>query len=283
MLKLEFMDQRQPGIWLVESEFRIGSEGRNHLVLADEGVSDNHAVIRLEDGHAYLSDLKSFKGTSVNGQKITERFQLRAGDHVAIGSVEFELVESQSSNARNVGAKVKSDWTLMALSGEHKGRTFPMNGVITIGRSANCEIVINNEHLSRRHAELNLKNGLLRIIDLNSSNGTKVNGVKITDQPLKPGDKISFEDVVFLVTGPAVDLSSLPEEDDEATVFRTIAPMPKAPPKPRPAAPKATASAAAVETQVSAPEPKSSMLPMVVGGILVLALVIIGLVMSGVV
>ena len=285
MLKLEFVDQRKPGVWLVETEFRIGADSRNHLVLADDGVSDNHAVIQVEGPHVYLSDLKSYKGTQVNGQPVRERFQLRPGDKITIGTVEFELSESQSSG-RQVGSTVKSDWTLMALSGENKGKSYPMVGSMTIGRSNKCDIVVNDEHMSRRHAEVNLKGGQLRIIDLNSSNGTRVNGIKITDQPLKPGDKITFDQVTFLVTGPAVGGAIQPDDDEEdATVFR-VAPMPTAAPKPQAASRSAasTASAQKVEAQVTAAtEKKSAALPIAIGVVLIVALGIAGAFMAGVV
>lgn len=291
MLKLEFKDHRKPGIWLVESTFKIGSSPRNHLVLTDDGISEFHAEIRLEDGHSYLSDLKSFKGTFVNGQKITERFQLRAGDAVSIGGVEFELIESQSQSARKTAAGAKADWTLMALTGEHKGKTFPMHGSVTIGRSSQSDISINDEHMSRRHAEVSLKNGVLRIIDLNSSNGTRVNGVKITDQVLKPGDKISFDQVTFLVTGPAnAPDVAVPDDDDEVTVFRGVASMPKAPATPRPVASSSatvqstarTSSASAAPVTEHGNDEGSSKLPMIVVGVIVVIILAgAGLFMAG--
>lgn len=290
MLKLEFKDHRKPGIWLVESTFKIGSSPRNHLVLTDDGISEFHAEICLEDGHSYLSDLKSFKGTYVNGQKIAERFQLRAGDAVTIGSVEFELVESQSQSARKTATGAKADWTLMALTGEHKGKTFPMHGSVTIGRSSQSDISINDEHMSRRHAEVSLKNGVLRIIDLNSSNGTRVNGVKITDQVLKPGDKISFDQVTFLVTGPANAAdAALPDDDDEVTVFRGVAAIPKAPATPRPAASQSSSAqasarpASASSAQAGDSDGGSTKLPMIVVGVIVVIILAGGgLFMAGV-
>ncbi len=279
MLKLEFKDQRQPGIWLVESVFNIGSSPGNHLTLKDEGVSEQHAEITVEGDHVYISDKNSFKGTFVNGQKIGERFQLRPGDQISIASVEFDVVDSQADSARKVSARQSTDWSLMALNGELKGRSIPVHGSMIMGRSSQCDIVINDEHMSRRHAELILKGGVLRILDLNSSNGTKVNGVKIKEQILKSGDKINFDQLSFLVAGPSVDVSSIAEEDDEeATVF-SVAPMPKAPAQPvRPAAssqkPKAEVKLVP-EAQVVG-SAKSRALPIVVGIIVVAVVIGIG-------
>ncbi|MCG8672297.1 MAG: FHA domain-containing protein [Pseudomonadales bacterium] len=280
MLKLEFKDQRQPGVWLVESVFAIGSDSKNHLVLDDSSVSEKHATITLEGPHVYLADLNSFKGTFVNGQKVTERFQLRAGDVIKVGDVELEISDpkARTSTASSAGPRKKSDWTMTALSGELKGKAIPLHGTMVLGRSEKCDVVINDEHMSRRHAEINLRDGVLRIVDLNSSNGTRINNVKITEKVLKPGDKINFDQLVFLVAGPQdYKEAQLGEDEEEATVFR-MAPMPKAKPQPAPApvaaAPKPSP---AVENQVSAKQ-ESSGLALKIG---VIALVIVAAGVAG--
>lgn len=59
----------------------------------------------------------------------------------------------------------------------------------TIGRDAKNSIVLNDKFISRQHAELvMLDNGQILLKDLNSSNGTYVNGNKVTECYLKPGD-----------------------------------------------------------------------------------------------
>jgi len=232
MLKLEFKDRRQPGVWLVESVFSIGSGARNHLVVDDDSVGDNHAEIRLVDGQLYLKDLGSYKGTFVGGQKVTDNFQLRSGDIIALGGVELEISDPKTRPVSAGGVKAKSEWSLTGIGGGMQGRSIMIHGSMTFGRSSKCDIVVDGEYMSRRHAELSLKGGGLRIVDLGSSNGTCINGKKINEHQLKPGDKISFDKAVFLVAGPvgvgALGLSD--EDDEEATMFRAVAPMPKSPP-----------------------------------------------------
>lgn len=255
MLKLEFKDRRQAGVWLVESTFVIGSDPRCHLVLDDSSVSEKHAQIQLEGTHLYLSDLGSYKGTFVNSEKISDRFQLRAGDIVKVGDVELEITDPKArAGASAAGPRTKSEWSMMALSGELQGKSIPLHGTMVLGRSEKCDVVINDEHMSRRHAEINLRDGVLRIIDLNSSNGTRVNNVKITEKVLKPGDKINFDQLVFVIAGPQdFKDTDLGDDDEEATVFR-VAPMPKAAPKPAAPKPAAASVAPSVETQVTASE-----------------------------
>lgn len=70
----------------------------------------------------------------------------------------------------------------------------------TIGRSKKCEVYIADPFLSKEHARIFLKEGAFYIEDLDSTNGTYVNGKKLLDKAvkLKDSDKISFSNVNFL-------------------------------------------------------------------------------------
>lgn len=63
---------------------------------------------------------------------------------------------------------------------------------VVIGRLAECEISIEDPNISRRHATVTLLDGTYRITDLGSTNGTKVNGSRISSQfELSHGDEIT--------------------------------------------------------------------------------------------
>ncbi len=277
MLKLQFKDQRQPAVWLVESIMTVGSNPKNHVVVTESGIEDTHARLTKEGDNIYLSDNGSFGGTFVNGNKIGQHFQLRAGDVIRVGKVELQIIEPKTDGEMPVtGAAPRTDWSLMAITGELKGKSIPIHGALVLGRSNTCDIVINDAHMSRRHAEVNLRDGVLRLVDLKSSNGTCVNGKNVGEQILKPGDMISFDQVKFLVVGPSNAQAALPEEDeDEATVFRA-APIPRRPvsaPSARPAAPSAPAIKVATNV-TAAPAPNTGSKAPLLIGITVVALVI---------
>jgi hypothetical protein len=73
--------------------------------------------------------------------------------------------------------------------------------VITIGSAPLNHIVIDNPAVSAQHAMLARVADSYRLKDLNSTNGTQVNGVSITDAELKDGDKIQFGSVVAVFRG----------------------------------------------------------------------------------
>jgi hypothetical protein len=63
---------------------------------------------------------------------------------------------------------------------------------VVVGRRPECDIRLEVPNISGRHAELRLHRGQWVVIDLGSSNGTKVNGDKIKKKKLSPGDEVVF-------------------------------------------------------------------------------------------
>jgi len=61
---------------------------------------------------------------------------------------------------------------------------------LLVGRREGADIVLRFPNVSGHHCELSLQDGYWTIKDLRSSNGTKVNGVRVTEQRLEPGDKL---------------------------------------------------------------------------------------------
>ena len=99
---------------------------------------------------------------------------------------------------------------MTVLQGPDKGRQFgmPANEPQMIGRSSES-LPLSDQTISRRHAELTPDDGRWYIRDLNSSNGTFVNGVQVTDrQLLRPGDQVRTGSTLLVFgedTKPALD------------------------------------------------------------------------------
>jgi pSer/pThr/pTyr-binding forkhead associated (FHA) protein len=79
-------------------------------------------------------------------------------------------------------------------------KVYPLNKpTISIGRSADNDIIIDDPHVSRYHAKLSYKNGHFEIVDLGSTSGTYLNGKQIKKRGLSPGDIISlaYQHLIF--------------------------------------------------------------------------------------
>lgn len=71
-----------------------------------------------------------------------------------------------------------------------------------IGRGERCDLVLQDSSVSSSHAEVILRGGEAWIRDLNSTNGTWVNGDKVSREvKIKPGDRVEFGDVILQLAG----------------------------------------------------------------------------------
>ncbi len=74
--------------------------------------------------------------------------------------------------------------------------------VVTIGRSSDNDVIIENLSISRKHAELRMDNDAFIVADLNSSNGTRVNGLPITESEIEDGDIIGVGKHNLILSAP---------------------------------------------------------------------------------
>ena len=86
----------------------------------------------------------------------------------------------------------RGGYVLKFISGKYQGGEFPleMDSEIVIGRSSDLDMVLVEDMVSRRHARITSFNGEIGIEDFGSTNGTFVNGERITKARLKEGDRI---------------------------------------------------------------------------------------------
>ncbi|WP_044871515.1 FHA domain-containing protein [Pseudomonas sp. LFM046] len=246
MLRIQFADNRQAPIWLVDERFTIGQDSRNSLVLTDPEISLFHAEIRQDHGQYYLSDCGTPGGTFVNDERIGARFQLRADDRVRIGNLELLLVDPAKARPK---AETAARWFLQVIKGEHEGQKYHVTGSMTFGRSVKCELCFSDQELSRRHCEFFLKDDVLEVKDLASANGMYVNQQKVSTAVLQPGDQIRMGSVTLLVIGPKVVAPQSVDED--ATLFMPVVNLPKAT-APRPAGRQPVANPLRAAAQKSA-------------------------------
>jgi len=90
------------------------------------------------------------------------------------------------------------DVNLILFKKNGSQKVFPLPSSITvIGRRHDCDLRIPLMPVSRRHCQLSLNNETLNIRDLDSSNGTYLNGKRIDEAAIQPGDYIKIGPLTF--------------------------------------------------------------------------------------
>ncbi len=167
-----------------------------------EMLSRRHARIFCEDGVVYLADLDSRNGTTVNRAAVAQApCRLRDGDEICFGGVLSYRVEiaARAGTAR----RTAEDFSLTLTPASAGTDLQPI--VITrfpflVSKSDAAFARYRNEHarqvsfLSRRHAHIFQKDGVACIEDLDSSNGTFVDGLRLQEHavPLEDGMLLAF-------------------------------------------------------------------------------------------
>ncbi|WP_206811805.1 FhaA domain-containing protein [Paradesulfitobacterium ferrireducens] len=103
----------------------------------------------------------------------------------------LHLAEDQSRNL---------DYFLEIIEGPDTGKIFPLTeGSFYIGRHTQCELILSDPEVSRRHAALTQSEQGWMLDDLGSTNGTWVNNQRITLNAVAPGDRIQLGQTVMVI------------------------------------------------------------------------------------
>lgn len=225
MLKIRFKDNKYNAVWLVEPKITIGRSATNALVIDDPLVSDVHMEVLVDNEYLTLRNLVPSQAVFVNGQKVNGACELKPDDSIAIGAVELVVIDPKRE-ARLAAAPVTNNtqvripkatgWSLKSNHAALANRVFPLKDITTIGRSNECDISLPAAHLSRRHAQLQIIDGMLFVKDLDSANGTFLNGKRVLEVRVKRGDELRFDALSFGVMGPADEMAK--------TTVRKVAP-----------------------------------------------------------
>ena len=176
--------------------FVLGSAPDTHLQLEDEGVYPNHVRIFKDESRLILMDV-SGEGVLVNGRSQVQA-ELRGGDELAIGAallrvtplgvpLSAALQRPVSNIATGKGAE------LIVVKGPDEGKTYALESRTTIGRGMGADIALLDMKCSREHCRIESDGDGWRLVDLGSTNGTRLNETKLdalATLPIRHGDKV---------------------------------------------------------------------------------------------
>src|SRR3990170_1846846 len=115
---------------------------------------------------------------------------------------------------------------------EGNERAVPIDlGGVVLGRSPDCDVVIKDFGVSRHHAKVIVDGNQCRLVDLNSKNGTHVNGVPVPEAILKDGDQVALGKFVLRFRRTLDEKVVLDEQkpllEEAGTVIRSVGELEK--------------------------------------------------------
>lgn len=215
----------------VDGCVRIGRRPRLELTLPFRALSSLHArLVRVGEGY-HLEDLGSANGTFLDGRRLLPRAPqpIRPGDSFQVADVTLawerrtteadgeqpsagalDLPASTATLARRMvaglfaAARPPGSTRLVEVAGDPRRElVVPRGRVMSVGRAATCDLVLNDDGVSREHAAFQrLVDGLF-MRDLDSKNGSTVNQRVIEGRILlRDGDEVAIGSVRFRVEDP---------------------------------------------------------------------------------
>ncbi len=204
----------------------IGRDPSSNLCINDANVSRTHAQLTDNGREVVLRDLNSTNGTMVNGRRIADAV-IGLGDVIHVGNSQILLSEAQQSpgyaapgayahqapsrrerypNRLESGPRT---YSIQVTSGQSAGVSVSFSrGSVTIGRDPSTDLRVNDMQVSRSHAQLTHNGREVVLRDLNSTNGTTLNGRYVAEAVVRPGDVIGIGDSHIQIA--EVQLSSQP-------------------------------------------------------------------------
>jgi len=187
--RLEIRTPGQPPreVSLDLATFTIGRKPDNDITLPPTYVSGHHGRLERRGTAWHYVDLGSTNGTFVNGQRV-QSTSLRTGDILRIGDPHGNSVSLTFHAAGKAEARAPAAGTV------HMGSTaLDMKTALIIGRDPAADVPLEAPVVSWQHARLDRTPQGHTLTDLNSTNGTFVNGQRLTHpQPLRQGDVVQI-------------------------------------------------------------------------------------------
>jgi pSer/pThr/pTyr-binding forkhead associated (FHA) protein len=228
MLELENQPKKEFTYDFRQNVITMGRDPGNDIQIPLTTVSRNHARIFYEMGDYFLEDLGSTHGSHHNGRKIPngEKRLLRDGDTIQVMSfrITFKTTAGTALDRRpgekteqlarrmvqevlsSLGGSTTEPPSLRVMNGPDEGNRYELaeDAVeITIGRSPDCDLTLNDQNASRRHCLIKRNFHGFTAQDLGSKNGVLVNGDRIEGaQLIKDGDELQIGGVKLTFIDP---------------------------------------------------------------------------------
>lgn len=192
-VRLELHSTRRDGRTLaslqIDRDYVLGRDGSSDLVLDLEELRPRHARLSRDPRGVAIEPL-SGAPVVLNGDRVAGRTLLQDGDWLSLGGSPFRV---ELQRPAQVGPVESASSATVPLD-----RAAPL----VFGRLPSCGIQIDSPLVSREHARVTYGSSGALLEDLGSTNGTFVNGARLSRiTPLHPDDQVGIASFVFVFTG----------------------------------------------------------------------------------
>jgi pSer/pThr/pTyr-binding forkhead associated (FHA) protein len=187
---IDSMDKSGP----INPDFVVNLNAKDYEAFAD---IEKHLTRELAEAATQFAEKNDLKHSAPISVILRVDDAIKVGDFSIINESQPERTSDELATQKNsiamqpvVATAPLIEAVLVMQNGE---RIVLETDSLKIGRQATCRIVFNDSNVSREHAQMRRTADGWKLLDLGSTNGTKINGVKITEeQLLVNGDELSF-------------------------------------------------------------------------------------------
>lgn len=191
----------------------LGHAEGNTFVLSDRDVASQHARLTVDVRGAVLEVLDPGARTHLNARPVREKALLRCGDVLCLGRVTIALKADRDELVETVVPPQAERpppplhpprVILRGVSGSHYGKTIAVNHRLAIGSASDCGLVVDEARIAPHHAELENVGDAIYLRATAADGTALVNGVRVREAIVYPGDQLAFERSHFVIEAPGL-------------------------------------------------------------------------------
>ena len=217
-MQLTFPNGEHPAVAFDHGEISIGSRAGHGISLPGSSLAPHHATLVSDRRGIWLRLPSGTQGVHLNARPVRRAALLHVGDQVCLEQLQIVLSEGDSrridrripptppaglGESQRVSA---SRVVVRGLTGSLYGRSFTLTEPKLVGRSAICDIRIDDPALAERHAQFELHGDRVVLRAFGEGEFISVNGVSVRDAVLSPGDQIVIDQHRFLLEAPGLPM-----------------------------------------------------------------------------
>jgi hypothetical protein len=159
--------------------------------LLEHGRQEGLALTRRPAVELMTDERLNVGEFGIQAQLLVEEDDEPSEEAPAAADFGHTMVYTPTGDARRLDPEPAPSRAQALLVGDGK-RTVLRGSRAVVGRSRECDVVLDDPNVSRRHAELRRDGAGWSVADLGSTNGVKVNGRRVDHAELSPGDRVTF-------------------------------------------------------------------------------------------